>query len=116
MLHESKFGVVRFTLFLQQTIQSASVPDGIGPSFRYLASATERYAEALALLPGSLSTEPVRLRYTVSALGPHDCRRRCYGPKRRRSIGGIVWMLSTGGSLEQEALLIEFALRWSAEL
>jgi NAD(P)-dependent dehydrogenase (short-subunit alcohol dehydrogenase family) len=35
----------------------------------------------------TLATEGVRLRYFVSALGFHDCRRRCYGP----GTGTIRW-------------------------
>jgi hypothetical protein len=37
------------------------------------------------------------------------------GPKRRRLVGGIVWMLSTDGGLEEDVHLIEFVVRWSAE-
>jgi hypothetical protein len=37
-------------------------------------------------------------------------------PNRRQLVGGIVWMLSTVGSLRVRVLLHESLVRWSAEL
>lgn len=90
MLHgRQSFVVVDLLYFWSQILQSehwllcASAPLS-GSSHKVGAS------QQLWLSYRALATERVRLRYTDSALGPHDCRRRCNGPKRKQRVGESV--------------------------